>query len=206
MPYFIAACCFDPPVWQVKTLVSSVLKQHGRIDFLVNNGGGQFSSPAEHMTSKGWKAVIDTNLTGTFHCCKEGKMQTANTLVHFLYFESSQFDCLPFFPHSLHRVDETARRCDRQHHRRHVERLPGHGVSSTASWIYTHTLSLAVCPNTACPLPDSHTGAARSAVDNLTKSLAIEWASSGVRVNSVAPVSTGYKSMQNQCFGSLTTP
>lgn len=65
-----------PPVWQVKTLVSSVLKQHGRIDFLVNNGGGQFSSPAEHMTSKGWKAVIDTNLTGTFHCCKEGKKQT----------------------------------------------------------------------------------------------------------------------------------
>jgi peroxisomal trans-2-enoyl-CoA reductase len=35
----------------------------------------------------------------------------------------------------------------------------------------------------------SHTGAARAAVDNLTKSLALEWAASGVRVNSVAPVS-----------------
>lgn len=35
----------------------------------------------------------------------------------------------------------------------------------------------------------SHTGAARAAVDNLTKSLAIEWAASGVRVNAVAPVS-----------------
>lgn len=34
----------------------------------------------------------------------------------------------------------------------------------------------------------SHTGAARSAVDNLTKSLAIEWAASGVRINAVAPV------------------
>ena len=34
----------------------------------------------------------------------------------------------------------------------------------------------------------SHTGAARAAVDNLTKSLAIEWAHSGVRVNAVAPV------------------
>lgn len=33
----------------------------------------------------------------------------------------------------------------------------------------------------------SHTGAARAGVDNLTKSLAIEWASAGVRVNSVAP-------------------
>ena len=34
----------------------------------------------------------------------------------------------------------------------------------------------------------SHTGAARAGVDNLTKSLAIEWAPSGVRINSVAPV------------------
>ena len=33
----------------------------------------------------------------------------------------------------------------------------------------------------------AHTGAARSAVDNLTKSLALEWASAGVRVNAVAP-------------------
>lgn len=33
----------------------------------------------------------------------------------------------------------------------------------------------------------SHTGAARAGVDNLTKSLAIEWAASGVRVNAVAP-------------------
>lgn len=65
-------------VCQVTALISSVLKQFGRIDFLVNNGGGQFSSPAEHMSSKGWKAVIDTNLTGTFHCCKEGKLQTVN--------------------------------------------------------------------------------------------------------------------------------
>lgn len=38
-------------------------------------------------------------------------------------------------------------------------------------------------------VPFSHTGAARSAVDNLTKSLSIEWANSGVRVNAVAPVS-----------------
>ena len=33
----------------------------------------------------------------------------------------------------------------------------------------------------------AHTGAARAGVDNLTKSLAVEWASAGVRVNAVAP-------------------
>jgi NAD(P)-dependent dehydrogenase (short-subunit alcohol dehydrogenase family) len=33
----------------------------------------------------------------------------------------------------------------------------------------------------------SHTGAARAGVDNLTKSLAVEWGKYGVRINSVAP-------------------
>lgn len=33
----------------------------------------------------------------------------------------------------------------------------------------------------------AHTGAARAGVENLTKTLAIEWAASGVRVNAVAP-------------------
>jgi NAD(P)-dependent dehydrogenase (short-subunit alcohol dehydrogenase family) len=33
----------------------------------------------------------------------------------------------------------------------------------------------------------SHTGAARAGVENLTKSLAIEWAAHGIRVNAVAP-------------------
>ncbi|KAJ8307023.1 hypothetical protein KUTeg_015107, partial [Tegillarca granosa] len=35
-----------------------------------------------------------------------------------------------------------------------------------------------------------HTGAARAGVDNITKSLSIEWAQDGVRINSVAPVET----------------
>ena len=33
-----------------------------------------------------------------------------------------------------------------------------------------------------------HSGAARSGVENLTKTLAIEWASDGIRLNCVAPV------------------
>ncbi|KAK2506645.1 hypothetical protein MC885_018839, partial [Smutsia gigantea] len=55
---------------EVNTLIKSTLDIYGRIDFLVNNGGGQFFSPAEHISSKGWQAVIETNLTGTFYMCK----------------------------------------------------------------------------------------------------------------------------------------
>ncbi|NWR65960.1 PECR reductase, partial [Bucorvus abyssinicus] len=55
---------------QVESLVKSTLSLHGKIDFLVNNGGGQFVSPSEAISAKGWNAVIDTNLTGTFYCCK----------------------------------------------------------------------------------------------------------------------------------------
>ena len=33
----------------------------------------------------------------------------------------------------------------------------------------------------------SHTGAARSGVDNLTKTLAVEWAKHGFRINAIAP-------------------
>ena len=38
----------------------------GRIDVLVNNAGGQFPSPALAIKPKGWRAVVDTNLNGTW--------------------------------------------------------------------------------------------------------------------------------------------
>lgn len=38
----------------------------GPVDVLVNNAGGQFPSPAESMTPKGWEAVIRNNLNGSF--------------------------------------------------------------------------------------------------------------------------------------------
>ncbi|XP_071505508.1 peroxisomal trans-2-enoyl-CoA reductase-like [Diadema antillarum] len=56
---------------EVKSLMRATVEQFGKIDFLVNNGGGQFPSPLEDISMKGWNAVIDTNLTGTFLCCRE---------------------------------------------------------------------------------------------------------------------------------------
>ena len=38
----------------------------------------------------------------------------------------------------------------------------------------------------------SPSGAARAGVDNLTKSLAVEWAPAGIRINAVAPVREHY--------------
>lgn len=55
----------------IKACIGTVLDTYGRIDYLVNNGGGQFPSPAEMISKKGWTAVIETNLTGTFFMSQE---------------------------------------------------------------------------------------------------------------------------------------
>ncbi|HEV2238991.1 MAG TPA: SDR family oxidoreductase [Ktedonobacterales bacterium] len=51
----------------VERLWGDVAARYGRIHALVNNGGGQFISPAEAITPKGWHAVVESNLTGTFY-------------------------------------------------------------------------------------------------------------------------------------------
>jgi peroxisomal trans-2-enoyl-CoA reductase len=55
---------------QVEALFDQVLQRFGRVDCVVNNGGGQFLSPAVDISPKGWQAVIDTNLNGTWHVCQ----------------------------------------------------------------------------------------------------------------------------------------
>jgi citronellol/citronellal dehydrogenase len=51
----------------VAAFFGQVRERYGSVDGLVNNGGGQFLSPAEAITPKGWHAVVETNLTGTFY-------------------------------------------------------------------------------------------------------------------------------------------
>ncbi|XP_060557736.1 peroxisomal trans-2-enoyl-CoA reductase-like [Ruditapes philippinarum] len=131
---------------QVKELISTTVSKFDKLDFLVNNGGGQFPSVAEDIKLKGWNAVIETNLTGTFLCCREAYNQ----------------------------------------------------------WMGEHggvIVNIIADMWKGFPMM-SHTGAARAAVDNLTKSLAIEWASHGVRINSVAPGSSIYSDTAAANYGS----
>jgi citronellol/citronellal dehydrogenase len=56
---------------QVAALVGAALTRFGRIDALVNNAGGQFPSPAEAISPRGWDAVVRNNLNGTFYMTRE---------------------------------------------------------------------------------------------------------------------------------------
>ncbi len=51
----------------VKALMDRVWDKYGKLDLLVNNGGGQFPQQAIDYSVNGWKAVIDTNLNGTWY-------------------------------------------------------------------------------------------------------------------------------------------
>ncbi|HEX7232672.1 MAG TPA: SDR family NAD(P)-dependent oxidoreductase [Candidatus Binatia bacterium] len=52
----------------VQAMVEATLKEHGRVDVLVNNAGIFPTSPVEEMAEEEWDRVIGTNLVGTFLC------------------------------------------------------------------------------------------------------------------------------------------
>ena len=117
---------------QVEAFVDAVLARFGSVSVLVNNAGGQFPSPAEHLSPKGFEAVVRNNLLGTW------------TMTHAV----------------ARRAMIPARR--------------GRIVNITAQ--------------VSRGFPGmAHTGAARAGVENLTRTLAVEWAVHGLRVNAVAP-------------------
>src|SRR3954453_17180967 len=50
----------------VERFFDGLIARHGRLDVLVNNAGGQFLSPAEAITPKGFRTVIELNVQGTW--------------------------------------------------------------------------------------------------------------------------------------------
>jgi NAD(P)-dependent dehydrogenase (short-subunit alcohol dehydrogenase family) len=56
----------------IKALFAKVMEAHGRLDLLFNNAGiGAPAMPLEDLPLERWRAVVDTNLTGTFVCTQE---------------------------------------------------------------------------------------------------------------------------------------
>ena|SRR5438132_1347461 len=51
----------------VNALFEAVWTAHRRVDGLINSAGGQFPQPAIDFSVKGWNAVINTNLNGTWY-------------------------------------------------------------------------------------------------------------------------------------------
>jgi 3-oxoacyl-[acyl-carrier protein] reductase len=55
---------------QVGAAFDAVLKGMSRLDILVNNSGVTRDGLLLRMTDLQWNEVLDTNLKGTFHCCR----------------------------------------------------------------------------------------------------------------------------------------
>ncbi|MEE2763415.1 SDR family oxidoreductase [Marinobacter sp.] len=115
----------------VKATVAAILEEHGGLNGVVNNAGGQFPSPLTGINQKGWETVVRTNLTGGFLMAREAYTQalakTGGAIVNIV-------------------ADMWGG-------------MPGMG----------------------------HSGAARAGMVNFTQTAAVEWGTSGVRVNAVAP-------------------
>ena len=115
----------------VEALFDGVLERHGRLDVLVNNAGGQFLSPAEAISPKGFRTVIELNVVGTWLMTHAAATKA-------------------FIPQEEGKV-----------------------------------LSVTLSPHNGMP-GMVHSGAARAAVENMMRTLSIEWARFGIRTCAIA--------------------
>jgi len=117
---------------QVQALFDETWQRFERLDVLINGAGGQFPQAAIDFSIKGWNAVVDTNLNGTWYM-----MQSAAK-----YWR---------------------------------DRSMGGSI-----------VNIVAVVNRGMPQV-AHTAAARAGVIYLSKTLSVEWAPLGIRVNCVAP-------------------
>jgi citronellol/citronellal dehydrogenase len=116
----------------VARLYDAVWDKFGALDLVVNNAGGQFPQAAIDFSPKGWNAVIDTNLNGTWYMMQQAA-------------------------------------------RRWRDAKRGGAIVNIVTVISRGMPGVA------------HTCAARAGVIYLSKTVAIEWAPLGIRINCVAP-------------------
>ena len=57
---------------QVKAMFEAVRAELGAVEVLVNNAGISHAGLLTDMTDDEWKRLMDTDLSGTFYCCREG--------------------------------------------------------------------------------------------------------------------------------------
>jgi NAD(P)-dependent dehydrogenase (short-subunit alcohol dehydrogenase family) len=88
---------------QVDALRDQVYERFGKVDYLINNAGGQFPSLPTGISDNGWRAVVDLNLNGTWNMTSRfmEPMATAGSgsivnVVHTFSFERGA----PMFAHS----------------------------------------------------------------------------------------------------------
>ena len=68
-PLIVPMTIRDPE--QVEKMLDAVFTRFGKLDCVVNNAGGQFPQDAIDFSRKGWNAVVDTNLNGTWWMMQE---------------------------------------------------------------------------------------------------------------------------------------
>ena len=115
----------------VDALFDRALERHGRVDELLNNAGGQFLSPAESISPKGFRTVIELNVVGTWLMTHAAATKA-------------------MIPQGAGKV-----------------------------------ISVTLSPHNGMP-GMVHSGAARAAVENMMRTLSIEWARHGVRLCALA--------------------
>jgi citronellol/citronellal dehydrogenase len=115
----------------VDAFIAEVLERHGRLDVLVNNAGGQFMGPAESITPKGFRTVIELNVLGTWLMTHAAATKA-------------------FIPQGGGKV-----------------------------------VSVTLSPHNGMP-GMAHSGAARAAVENMMRTLSVEWARFQIKLCAIA--------------------
>jgi 3-oxoacyl-[acyl-carrier protein] reductase len=66
----LALTCDVRDAAAVEAAVHDVVSRFGGLDVLINNAGVGVGGLVADMSADEWRRIIDTNLTGVFHCCR----------------------------------------------------------------------------------------------------------------------------------------